>query len=233
MREPLVIAVAQPLCTARDVEANAAAHADAIRAARARVVVFPELSLTGYEFGAPALSPDDPGLAAVVEACAETGSLALAGAPVRGEEGRLHIATLAVEGTGVTIAYRKQWMDGPEAELFTPGPAPAVLDVDGWRLGLAICKDMGTPQHPADTAALGMDVYVASVLDSEETSRSAERAPRIAAAYGVPVALSSFAGPTGQGYDRTAGGSGVWSREGERLARSGPGPGAIARVVLS
>jgi predicted amidohydrolase len=28
------------------------------------------------------------------------------------------------------------------------------VDVDGWRLGLAICKDVGVPQHQADTAAL-------------------------------------------------------------------------------
>lgn len=48
MREPLPIAVAQPLCVPYDVAANAAAHAAAVRSAGARVVVFPELSLTGY-----------------------------------------------------------------------------------------------------------------------------------------------------------------------------------------
>jgi len=234
VREPLAIAVAQPPCTAFDVEANAAAHASAIRAANARVVVFPELSLTGYEFDAPPVSPDDPRLAPVVEACAETGALALAGAPVQGERGRLHIALLAVEGTGVTVAYRKQWVDVSETGRFAPGPAPAVLDVDGWRLGLAICKDTGVPQHQADTAALGMDVYVASILDFEKDAHvPVERAHRTAAAYGVHVAVAAFAGPTGQGYTRTAGRSGIWSREGEQLARSGPEPGAIARAVLA
>ncbi|WP_106397607.1 carbon-nitrogen hydrolase family protein [Actinocorallia populi] len=234
MREPLVIAVAQPPCTALDVEKNAAAHAAAIREAHARVVVFPELSLTGYEFDAPALSPDDPWLAAVVEACAETGALALAGAPVQGEGELLHIALLAVDGTGATIAYRKQWIGGREPERFSPGPAPAVLEVDGWRLGLAVCKDTGVPQHQADTAALGMDVYVASVLDFEKDAHvPAERARRTAVTYGVPVAVSSFAGPTGQGYTRSAGRSGIWSRTGEVLARSGPEPGAFARAVLT
>ncbi|MBY8850513.1 hypothetical protein [Saccharothrix longispora] len=47
------------------------AHAEAVRAARARVVVFPELSLTGYHFDAPVVSPDAP--APLVAACAETG----------------------------------------------------------------------------------------------------------------------------------------------------------------
>ncbi len=54
MREPLTIAVAQPLCVSFDVEGNALRHADAVRAADARVAVFPELSLSGYEMEAPA-----------------------------------------------------------------------------------------------------------------------------------------------------------------------------------
>jgi hypothetical protein len=35
------------------------------------VVVFPELSLTGYELDAPAITVEDPQLAPIVEACAE------------------------------------------------------------------------------------------------------------------------------------------------------------------
>ena len=49
---PLAIAVAQPRCTARDVRANAVEHARLVAAAEARLVVFPELSLTGYELDA-------------------------------------------------------------------------------------------------------------------------------------------------------------------------------------
>ncbi|MFE2990616.1 nitrilase-related carbon-nitrogen hydrolase [Streptomyces sp. NPDC059262] len=78
------IAVAQPRCTAYDVTANAVAHAEAVRAADARVVVFPEMSLTGYELDAVPVLPDDERLAPIVAACAETGALALVGAPVPG-----------------------------------------------------------------------------------------------------------------------------------------------------
>lgn len=133
-RTPLRLVVAQPLCVPRDVAANARAHAVAVRAARDRVVLFPELSLTGYELDAPVVPVDDPRLGPMVEACAETGALALAGAPVAGD----HIAMLAVTGAGVTVAYRKMWLGDAEARRFRPGEAPAVLDVDGWRLGLAI-----------------------------------------------------------------------------------------------
>src|SRR5256885_4498997 len=80
-RVPLLRAVAQPECVPYDVAANALAHAEIVGRAGARVVVFPELSLTGYELDAPPLTADDPRLAPLVEACRETGSLALAGAP--------------------------------------------------------------------------------------------------------------------------------------------------------
>lgn len=60
------IAVAQPRCIALDVTANAVAHAQAVRAAEARVVVFPEMSLTGYELDAEPVVPDDERLAPIV-----------------------------------------------------------------------------------------------------------------------------------------------------------------------
>src|ERR1700687_5975630 len=96
MREPLRVAVAQPACVPYDVAANAFRHAATVRSAGARVVVFPELSLTGYELDAPAITVEDPRLAPIVEACAATGSLALVGAPLQGDAGQAHIAMLAV-----------------------------------------------------------------------------------------------------------------------------------------
>jgi predicted amidohydrolase len=233
-RAPLALAVAQPLCRPYDVVANTAAHAAAVRAAGARVVVFPELSLTGYELDAPAVAAEDPRLAPLVEACADAGAVALVGAPVPGEAGRAHIAMLAVAATGAAVAYRKVWLGDAEARRFTAGAAPAVLEVDGWRLGLAICKDTGVPRHAAATAALGIDAYVAgTVKGADEAGLQDERARRVATDYGVWVAVASFAGSTGGGYDQAAGRSAVWSAEGVEVARAGTAPGAIARATLS
>jgi predicted amidohydrolase len=234
MREPLVIAVAQPPSVSYDVAANAATHAATIRSADARVVVFPELSLTGYELDAPVIGVMDPRLAPIIDACAQTGSLALVGAPVEGEAGRAHIAMLAIDGAEVFVAYRKLWLGGDEPDRFTPGIEPAVLVVDGWRLGLAICKDTGVPQHASDTAALGIDVYVAGTCESEDdAARQDERARRIATDHGVWVAIASFAGPTGGGYTRTAGRSGIWTADGVVVTQAGPETGEIARAPLA
>jgi predicted amidohydrolase len=232
--EPLSIAVAQPLCVPYDVAANALTHAATIRAAGTRVVVFPELSLTGYELDAPAITAEDPHLAPIIEACAETGSLALVGAVVQGEAGRSHIAMLAVEGSGASVAYRKMWLGGAEPDRFSPGDRPAVLEVDGWRLGLAICKDTGIPQHASDTAALGMDVYLAGMLEfAEDVAVPEVRARRVAADHQVWVAMASFAGSTGGGYTEAAGCSGIWAPDAVVVSRAGPETGAIARATLT
>jgi predicted amidohydrolase len=231
-REPMALAVAQPSCRAYDVAANADQHAAAVRTAAARVVVFPELSLTGYQLDAPALRLDDPRLAAIVEACAETGTLALAGAPLPGEAGREHLAMLAIDGTGVTVAYCKVSLDGAESR-FAPGE-PAMLVVDGWRLGLGICRDTGIAQHAADTAALGIDAYVAGVLmHSDEAQVQDARGRRMATELGVPVAFASFAGATGGGYTSTAGRSAIWAPNAAVLAQAGPDPGDLARATLA
>ncbi|MEW1584975.1 carbon-nitrogen hydrolase family protein [Micromonospora vinacea] len=228
-RTPLRLAVVQPPCVPLDVAANARSHAGAVRAARARLVVFPELSLTGYELEAPVVSVDDPRLSPLVEACAETGALALAGAPIAGD----HIAMLAVTGGGATVAYRKMWLGDAEARRFRPGDTPAVLDVDGWRVGLAICKDTGVAAHADGTAALGIDVYAAGVLESARDAAVVDRrAHRVASTHRVWVATASFAGSTGGGYTEAAGRSGVWTPDGKVYARAGTEPGESVGVTL-
>jgi predicted amidohydrolase len=232
-RLPLTVVAAQPRCTAGDVAANVRAHADTVRRAGARVVVFPELSLTGYELDAPALDPADSRLAPLVEACADAGSLALAGAPLPLDGGGRSLGVLAVDGTSAHVAYRKMCLGGAEPAHFTPGTEPGVVAVDGWRLGLAVCRDMGVAEQAARTAALGIDAYVAGAVDTpEDAAVQEERALRVGRDHGVPVVVASFAGPTGGGYDRTAGRSGVWAADGTRLARCRTEPGETARAVL-
>ncbi len=232
----LRLAVAQPECVAREVAANARAHAALVRrAADARVVLFPEMSLTGYELDAPPLSPDDPRLAPLIEACPETGAVALAGAPVapaRSASGK-HIGVLAVDGSGARVAYRKMFVGGAEPEHMAPGTEPAVIEVDGVRLGLAVCKDTGVPEQAARTAAFGIDAYLAGVLDhADELHVQDERARRIAAGHNVWVAFASFAAPTGFGYHDAGGRSRIWSPDGRVVAAAGPRPGDLAIHTL-
>jgi predicted amidohydrolase len=233
MRGPLTIAVVQPRCAAKDVRANALEHAAVIRRVEARLIVFPELSLTGYELDATPVAVDDDELAPIIEACAETGAVALVGAPVAGEEGN-NISTLRVDAGGAEVAYRKSHLGGNEPQWFAPGGGAVAIDVDGWRVGLGICKDTGVDAHVAAVAALGVDLYVAGLVHlPEELDIQEQRAARIARACDAYVGFASFAGPTGGAYASTAGVSSIWAADGTALARAGTEPGDAARFALT
>jgi predicted amidohydrolase len=233
-RRPLTLAVAQPTCVPCDVTANALVHADAVRAAGAQVVVFPELSLTGYELDtAPVVSPDSIDLLPLIDACAQNGTVALAGAPVRDGTGKTYIATMAVTGSGATVAYRKIWLGSDERRRFFAGERPEVYEVGGWRLGLAICKDTSISAHTRATGGLNLDVFVAGlVMGPDQAAEQDARGVRIAQHLGVAVAFASFAGPTGSGYSATAGRSTIWKPDGTVIAHAGSSPGEIALATL-
>ncbi len=232
MKRPLTIAAAQPKTEPRQVAANALKHAHAIRRARTRIVVFPELSLTGYDLDAPAVDPDDPALAVIIDACDEHGSVAFVGAPIE-EDGRRYIAALRLDADGAAVAYRKSHLGGDELLNHAPGDGPTVLMVDGWRVGIGICKDTGVAAHTAATAGLDIDLYIAGLVHlPEEIDEQDARGQRIAAVSDAYVAFSSFAGPTGGGYDATAGQSTIWSPSGKALARATDACGEVALAVL-
>lgn len=221
--KPIVVAAVQTRPSAADIQANAAEHARSIAHAAeqgARICLFPELSLTGYELDAInadprrcTVTPDDPRLTPVQEACRDAGVHALVGAPTRTDEG-LQVATLVIDPTGqVAGRYAKRYLHGPELEMFAAGDRDVVLEIDGWRLGLAICYDAAVPEHALSVRAAGADAYLVSALygaDGEDRLR--EQMTR-AAGLGMWAVLAQFTGMTGP-YD-ACGRSGVWRPGGE------------------
>lgn len=234
MLRPLRVAVAQPAVVLGDLPAAVGAHVDAVDRAGARLVVFPELSLTGYVLDAPPVALDDPAWEPLVSACADHGTTALVGAPVD-EGGRRSIGVVAVDGAGVRVVYRKVHLHGDERTAFTPGDGPVALDVDGWRVGLAVCRDTGIAEHTAATAALGVDLYAAGVVDEPAAlTVIRSRAVTNARACAAPVAVASAAGAVGprHGFPETAGGSAVHDADGALLAEAGAEPGELVVVEL-
>lgn len=212
--------------------ANALAHANAVLAAATRLVVFPELSLTGYELDAPAVSTNDPRLVPIVEACRAVNAIALVGAPIE-QDGRAYIAALRIDSSGVRVAYRKTHLGGDEPRRFAPGDGPTAMEVDGRRVGIGICKDTGMDEHIDGVADLGVDLYVAGLVHhAEELAEQDRRGRRIALRCATPVIFASFAGPTGGGFDRTAGASAAWTPDGTQLVRAGADPGDLVRLNI-
>ncbi|WP_026910684.1 carbon-nitrogen hydrolase family protein [Patulibacter minatonensis] len=233
MAPRLHLAVAQPRTATGRLADNARAHADLIRRARARLVVFPELSLTGYSFAAGALGTDDGAWTPIVDACAAHGTVALVGAPATGSGGLPAIATFVVDGSGADVGYRKAWLGDAERPHYAAGDEPGIVDVDGWRVGLGICRDTGVKRHVDGMAAASIDLYAAGLVHApEDLEEQDARGRRIALATGAHVAFASFAGATAEGYDATAGTSTIWSPRGDVLARADAEPGRVADVTI-
>lgn len=108
MRRSLTIAVAQLRAYRYDLARNAEVLAKTIRGADARVVVFPEPSLTGYHLDAPRTSHEDLCLQQIIDACAHTGSIALVGATAAARTTCLR-STGSESYTSVTAPLQGDW----------------------------------------------------------------------------------------------------------------------------
>ena len=180
------------------------AHADC------DLVVFPELSLTGYvDADAPerAVALNDPAFGRIQQACDEGGVTAAVGAPLRFGRG-LYIATVFMRPYASPEWYAKRHLHVDEAPFFTLGSRPPVAYVGDHVLGLGICYESTLDTHLADVFARDVDAYVVSAAKSAEaTSRAHVEFPKIAAIRGVPVLFSNDVGPA-QGF--TCGGRSAW-----------------------
>jgi 5-aminopentanamidase len=133
-------------------------------ASGARVLLCPEMFLTGYaigdDVGRLAEPADGRSAEAVAATAARHGLAVLYGYPERDGEQIFNSAQLiAADGTRLA-GYRKTHLFGPfERERFTPGDQPVVqADLDGVRLGIMICYDVEFPENVRAHALAGTDL---------------------------------------------------------------------------
>ncbi|MEV6206367.1 carbon-nitrogen hydrolase family protein [Kitasatospora sp. NPDC051914] len=242
---PLRVAVAQAPVAPLDVVANTATAAGLVRRAAARdarLLLLSELFLTGYETtgiaadpDALTLAPDDPRLAPLAAACAETGTAVVVGAPVRDETtGALHIAALALDGTGrLAAVYRKQFATPNErAAGFSAGDGGCTLELDGWRLGLGVCWDSGFPEHARAAALDGAHAYLVGALFGHGPGAHQRRTvfPARALDNTLYVLLANHVGRSGP--YTGCGGSAVWGPDGRLLAEAPEDAPELLTVLL-
>ena len=235
----LRVAAAQAESTYGEVEANVKTAVDLVeRAAQqgARVVVLPELFLTGYaaelwSADACLVDPSDGRLVPLADAARATGAVVVAGAALRAQEKAI-ISLLAFdERGGITRVYDKQHLTDEEKPFFAPGEGGATIVVDDWSLGLGVCFDGCFPQHAAAAAVAGASAYLcpSAYYVGSEHRRDLYYAAR-ALDNGIYVLFAGLTGRCGaRGFN---GGSAVYDPEGRPLARVGAESPAVAVADL-
>jgi predicted amidohydrolase len=233
----LRIAAAQAQPVPGDVAANIARTVELTGVAAdqgAKLVVFPEKFLSGYEpdliAGDPAkyaFDAHDPRVEPIRAVCRQREIAVIVGAATRGrvaESGAddLHISSLIFNRSGEQIEpYHKQYLYSSEARIYQPGSQGCMLELDGWRLALSVCYDSGFPEHARLAAVNGAHAYLASALFSAKTGYHQSRIWFPARAFDntMYVLLSNHVGTTG-GW-AACGASAIWNPYGDVIAQAG------------
>jgi NAD+ synthase (glutamine-hydrolysing) len=161
--ELLRVALAQVNPTVGDIRGNARLIADNISRARdegAGLVVFPELTLSGYPPEDLLLKTSflDAAAGALEELAAQAhGIAAVVGFP-EGAEDVYNAAAVLADGE-VAAVYRKMYLPNygvfDEQRYFQSGLEAAIVELNGVPVGITICEDIWEPGPPAMTEALG------------------------------------------------------------------------------
>ncbi len=226
----MLIAALQMEPVSGDIDANLEKIERAVKSAAlmgARLLVAPELALTGYALGqrfATLAEPAEGPMVGRIRGLSRDNGVAIAvGFPERAGDHVYNSAVLALPDGGIHI-YRKCHLYGPkERAAFRASSAPpAVYDFDGLKLGMLICYDVEFPEMVRGLALAGAQlVLVPTALPAGPSARQVSRliVPSRAMENQLFIAYADLCGTeNGASYE---GRSVIAAPDGEYLARAG------------
>lgn len=224
------ISVAQIQSSKGDIQKNIDIHMKWIRLAgkaKVDVIMFPELSLTGYE---PTLAKDlalhvnDKSLDDFQSLSNQYNITIGLGAPVLSEWG-IHIGIIFFQPFKSRLIYAKRKLHADEIPYFVAGEEALLLGIKGIKIAPAICYESLHIEHALEAINLGANLYLTSVAKSQNGLEKAfQHYPTVAKEGSMPVLMSNSIGycddflSTGQ--------SAVWNSQGvlvEKLSKDKEG----------
>jgi predicted amidohydrolase len=201
-------------------------------AARADLLVTPELFMTGYRLPADDMrrlaEPADGAFAQAVAALAkETGVAILYGFPERADD-LIYNSVQAFDGSGKVLAlYRKLHLPSEdERAMFATGDELVTFDLCGFKIAPLICYDVEFPESVRACVVAGADLVIAPTALRKHWAQIAEMMiPVRALENGVFLAYANQAGFEAD-WDY-AGLSCIIGPDGQELARAADGPAVI------
>ena len=240
------LAAAQMNCVLADVACNLETHRRVIESARHRevdVLVFPELSLTGYDLGARvpevAMDRDDPRLLQLADAAGDM--LTVVGFVERCARGEYANAMACLCEGRVVAVHRKlnlcTYGGHEEGKHFGKGQALTVTDVDGLACGVMICADLWNPGLAHAAMLERPDVMLAPVNaatgmvdgDFDDEGNWLICLKFYAMMYATPMVMAHRYGAEGDGW--FWGGSCIVGVDGRVLARAEDGETLVSADI--
>ncbi len=243
----LKVAAAQVPCATGLVEHNLAQHLAMVEEARSKgadVLVFPELSLTGY-VGAPDLlalarPSDAQELLRLAEAAGPM--TVAAGFIEEGPAAQFYTAQALLGGGAVLHVHRKLNLAGygrlEEPKHFARGQDIAAVSLTRqWQAAVLICADLWNPALPWLAAVDGATLLLVPAASSRDAVAPEFDNPdgwdvvlrHTALVYGLPVVFANHCGTAGGA--RFWGGSRIIDADGRECARAGADPGLVIAEV--
>ena len=220
--------MAQITCLLRDKDENLRRMREVVKKTKGKIVVFPELSLTGYlprdDLYGLAESMSGPHMKALQKLAKETKKDIVFGCPTRDERvpGQVYNSCILATGSGKLYRYNKMFLPtfGPfeEKVFFAEGKEAVVGDGKHAKIGLMICYDAFFPELAKLETLMGAQILV-NISAAPTTSRPFFRRvmPGRAVENALYVAYCNLVGVHGS---LVFGGSSVlYGPRGDELAR--------------
>jgi predicted amidohydrolase len=162
------ISVAQNRPLIGNIDANIKSHQALVELAvsqGASLVIFPELSLSGYEpkiAAQVATTVDDPRFSELQKLSDMHNIIIGAGTPIRNEKG-ITITMILFQPRQPRRTYSKKYLHEDEEPFFVSGENFPSFMVKETKIALAICYEISISEHARDAAKTNPVVYIASV----------------------------------------------------------------------
>ena len=217
------IAVAQTRPVKGEVAANIAHHKKLIALAvehEATILVFPELSITGYEpeLAAELATTQDDIRFDDFQLISNGSRITIGiGVPVRAATGVM-IGMVLFEPNKPRQTYAKRYLHADELPYFIHGEEQVFLTGEKDKIALSICYELSVPGHAEYAFENGANIYLSSVAKSPAGAMKAiETLAETASRYSMAVLFSSCIGHC-DNFD-CGGKTSVLSKEGKLLAQ--------------
>ncbi len=212
------ICVAQTRSIKGDIPSNIGNHKKLINQAvvnGADTVIFPELSITGYE---PKLSKElatnqDDSRFDDFQIIADTKQITIGvGVPTKNNTG-ICISMILFQPHKARQTYSKKYLHSDEEDFFIGGQSYTGLIGKKTNIALAICYELSVPEHSENAFKRGAEFYIASVAKSvNQVDKAIERLSSIATKYSMTVLMSNC---VGQSDGMECGGrTSIWNNKG-------------------